>query len=1054
MNRFALPMVVGIVMLLSTNDVWSKTTVAYTVAATDSQNTMAKKLAEALPPLLMLSLGDQENLQVVERAELAAITDELGRGLENQGKQQPKVGQLDEADLLVGVLLSRAEEDQSLYALVRITEGPTAVVRTIRAVPISEEEIEDTASEISEMVVAVVAGKAGSQPTIAVLPFDSIEQFGRLIPLERGIRDLFVSEFQRRNRVRVVQRSSMAQLLTELDLVRSGLTRRGSGLEGAPTRQSAFVIRGTIDEEINGKDSMVLIKGELVDTASTKPVYKFDKACQRSKMLIAIAELVDQIEEFTLGDVRHEGLKLSKVIDTKAAADRLFQRAYADVGRFQRYLPHDGGISPFRIPRVRISYWGEVSPDVATGRSALLKAIDRLESALFIDPNRPEATFALAYCLSFHVEGAWNPDRCEELLDRLLAESKDERFQKLAYRLKADLYFPHEGKLYGHDQLNQANQERILIGYDKRLAIFKATPESLRSLEWVLLLRMLEQVAEWKHEPKLWRILLQAVVTELNSKSFDSRPGNIQKALRWHATSITYKICCKAGFSPHMIARMPLEQRRGMQRSLLITQPKELRNEALALLRQWSNSSDKEFALAALERLQLLKEISLEEYIRKVAQASSNKLGGSEKVYKIAKIAMQHLRKDQPQEGLELLLSQQPPEDVFTQGYRYYGRALGNCYEALGQKDEALATYLHYMETSDNLYYHGPSLAVRIRELGGPPLNKDRDFDLQYLDDNDSMPMPYHRIATDGENLYLANGMRWNSKLRVRESLPIRSVRLSDRVVRDLGGPKEGALCVMVNKGYLWAGTRSEGLWRRNLSSGDWQHWGMEHGLPTNSVIAVFVNGDRVIATVAKLVGENQLPESKGPVLVEIPLGEPAKFTVLRKRSPRPKPAQSVNIRRNKLIANGFNNRDYTLDLINGDWTDAPSESESDIAANRIVQTSPIKDENPRSGGVWTTPYTSTPYVRFFAEQNHQLWLGFSEPLHGFAESGWYRIDLSNRTLHRYGLRDGFRYDERNAIYDSVAVGGSFWLATPNGLVEVHPSEEFTKNSEIGSASN
>lgn len=1049
MYRLAQRTGVAAFLLLTAAMVRSETTVAVAVIANDSQDTATQKLAAALPPLLTLALGAEEGLQVVERAELAAIIGELGRGVANEGteNQQPPLGKLDGADLLVGVTLSPAVAESSLYALVRITEGPTAVVRSIRAVPVSESGIEDAVAEIAGLVRTTATAEVGTQPTVAVLPFDSIEQFGRLVPLERGLRDMLATELQRRSRVQVVQRSSMAQLLTELDLVRSGLTNGGRGLDGGPAREPAFVIRGTIDERINEKESVVLIAGELVDAASNQPVLNIEKSCQRSEILDAVAEIAAEVEEVVLRDGDPDGIDVPPAIDTEAAADQLFKRAYTDVARFTRYSPHDAGYLPYRIPGVPVSLWGQVSPDTETGRSALLKAIDRLESALFIDPDRTEATFALAYCCSFHIAGAWDPERCEELLDRSLGESKDERLQKLAYRLKADLYFPHGGRLYTHRELTEVvDQERLLIGYQKRLAIFQSTPESLRSFEWVLLLRMLEHVAEWRHDPELWRPLLRSVAGELDSEEFASRPPGIQDSLRRHATSIAYKISRSAAIRPGITAHWSAEHRQQVPRNLLVTLPVELRKEAVGLLHKWSESPHDAFALAAAEKLHLLKEISLEEYTRRLTEASPGNPANEANTYEVAKIAMQHAREGRPQKGLQLLLSQEPPKDVSTQGYGYFGRALGHCYEALGQGDEALAAYLYYMETADDLYYHGPSLADRIRELGGVPINPERDIDIRYLDDTEGNPLNYTRAALDGDQLYLANGKRANKERRVLESLPVCAVTLSNRTIANLGGPRKDACSVTISPGYLWVGTRSEGLWRRDLRSGAWEHWGMEHGLPTNAVLGVRADGERVIANVAKLVGENQPPESQGPVLIETPPGAPAKFTVLRKFPPLPTTAQTVTIDRNKLVITGFYGRIYTLDLMNGDWSVEPSSPVSAVASDGAAQARPIKDDNPWSGGVWVKPDNGAPDVRFFTEQNHQLWLALSNPLQGFAESGLYRIDLFEGSFHRYGPRDGFRYEATHcAIYGAVAANGGIWLTTPNGLAEVRPRGELAK---------
>jgi len=80
----------------------------------------------------------------------------------------------------------------------------------------------------------------------------------------------------------------------------------------------------------------------------------------------------------------------------------------------------------FELPgRIRASGPLNVRADTPLGLALLKKSIDRLESTLFIQPDRGDAAFALGFCYSFHYEGIWNPDRADELPGPVLMENSE-----------------------------------------------------------------------------------------------------------------------------------------------------------------------------------------------------------------------------------------------------------------------------------------------------------------------------------------------------------------------------------------------------------------------------------------------------------------------------------------------------------------------------------------------------------------------------------------------------------------------------------------------------
>ncbi len=74
----------------------------------------------------------------------------------------------------------------------------------------------------------------------------------------------------------------------------------------------------------------------------------------------------------------------------------------------------------------------------------------------------------------------------------------------------------------------------------------------------------------------------------------------------------------------------------------------------------------------------------------------------------------------------------------------------------------------------------------------------------------------------------------------------------------------------------------------------------------------------------------------------------------------------------------------------------------------------------------------------FMHEHAGSLWIG-GRPWRRHGDSGLFRLDLATGKLHRYGPRDGFRYDDHNSYtsYAGVWAGDAMWVATSFGLVEV-----------------
>ena len=191
-------------------------------------------------------------------------------------------------------------------------------------------------------------------------------------------------------------------------------------------REAVYVLRGEIDESVAAEESLIVIRAELVDVQSRRVVASVELVTKSANVADSVTEIAAELSSSIANgagqseDVKQNGAK---------EVDRLYELVLRDVFRFVRYLPDDAGYIPFLIPGVERprNMLAEVDPTSPLGVALLQKSIDRLESVLFIAPERLTAVLPLAYCLSFHVDGVWRPAQCEALLRRV----HDERATRL-----------------------------------------------------------------------------------------------------------------------------------------------------------------------------------------------------------------------------------------------------------------------------------------------------------------------------------------------------------------------------------------------------------------------------------------------------------------------------------------------------------------------------------------------------------------------------------------------------------------------------------------------
>lgn len=1010
----------------------AQTTVTLTTTFHDKASPSEKQLTANLLALLEVEASQHDALQVVERQQLDLALHEQVISTANNDERILQLGKLSKAELILTAKLLNAAQGQTKRLFIRVTESRTAVARGITVVPVSFVELEEAAAEIIAFLTLHASDQNADTPTIAVLPFDSVDRFDRLRPLERGLRDLFVSALMKHNTCRVVQRQSMQQLLAELELERAGLTFGSQGLKNAPDREATYVVRGKIDEQIQTSDNQILIKVHLIDAQSKQVLAKIDRACQQSAVATAVADIVADILRQS-ADGKRQPKQASD--DGKKEVDRLFEMAARDVFRFIRKCPDDDGHYPLNIPGLGWQGWrGNITADSDLGKHLLKKSIDRLESVLFIYPDRPRAAMLLAYCLSFHVEGVWRPKQCESLLRRLLADSQNEKMQKLAFRLLADMYFRHQGGLHGWNEISQVDPDLLKQASEHRLDVFANAPKQLRDSRWVSLLRVFRAVCDDpQHGQPTVQRLQQTILTKIEKAADQTMNKDLPQNTR--------------DYLSNEIASIASAIARNRKNS------DALKQAAKQMLLRWTSQQDPRRRIVGAQKLYYLRALSPQACSDIIRSAISDEKsvppakGWTADIVWLAEVLLKH---DEAESALSLLetykLNPNARKDYHAP--HEYGFQLGQCYEQLGRKQDALNAYLKYIELPSH-YGSSKKFETRIRELGGVPLDDHRDVDVRYPELAPGEVFHCRILATDGDHLYCVNGFK---RKRNGDSIPkVRVLELASGTWNTIDGPDDRITDLAATDGYLWVGTRSKGLWRFSHSAGTWEHWTTDNGLPLNSVLNIVVHGQTAFASIGNVNSHGHILSGAVVRITIEPRTSQANIDIYRdKHAPEIAPASMV-IAKDRLVACGQRGKVHALNLKSNQWKTIPQ------IKTYLVATGP--------SGIWTVPrgciasllgtedteeknfsakgrlknYPAGTYLpRFLVEHDGDLWIG-GEPWRKFTDTGLFRLNLATGKLKRYGAREGFRYAEHNSYecYESVWAGDRLWVATSFGLAEI-----------------
>jgi len=337
--------------------------------AAENPPASSESVRRDLEELLVLEIGNQRFLQLVDRQSLAAVLKEHAIALASLGdaKNAIVLGKFAGADYLLYVVA------EGKVATVHLVEVASGQVKLAEKMPIAADRALFAAA-VREKVLAVLRPDARARDRLTV----GITEF----PNRSGnqLSDPFAAEVQKALRRRleeqpwavVLERQYPTELLSEVDLARVGLVR-GKGSETLPPAD--LVIMGSLDDAGRqyepGKPWPVLItltmrlRGQ-VETVTSK--------CRSDAVEAAAADLLPPIDAFR----------------------RRQPQAHPDMPEKELWRRH----ALYLMPRRCETWCRAIVPNFfASSRLNKLETVRAWENVLLLDPDDAEAMTYLGVCL-------------------------------------------------------------------------------------------------------------------------------------------------------------------------------------------------------------------------------------------------------------------------------------------------------------------------------------------------------------------------------------------------------------------------------------------------------------------------------------------------------------------------------------------------------------------------------------------------------------------------------------------------------------------------------
>jgi tetratricopeptide (TPR) repeat protein len=1026
------------------------TTVALTVALPSGADAAERELATSLLALLELEVAQDSKLSVVERRQIDLVLHELALSvdLSKSSEKKLRLGKLVNADLLLTTeLLPRDNDSEVQNVLVRIVESLTGAIRGVVVTPVKAVSVDESAVDIAKYLSAIAARPSHAVVTVAVAPFESLGRFQRLRPMELGLRDMIATRLRRWGDLAaagedtdkaavaaadsksdsrsapgspflVLQRSNMQQLLRELDLIQSGLADRSRLPKSLPTRAAAYLVHGTIDEQ-NENGFEIIVSAKLVHAASGKTVRDFEFVSVPKELPRKLAAQVDLIAGF----LRHPDGSVSKTPGSLREINEtelLFTQVVKDLRRYGRLTPVDFSSRRFELPKkvsIGAANGGTYhSLDKPQPRHALRKSIDRLESTLFIMPDRADVCFALGFCYAYHIDGIMNLERADELLRRAFSMDPKGPIGVSALRVLSEVCF--------HHQYGKCAPENRKLATSQLLFAFRSMPDEAKNTRWSRLPKLIRDVYPRDDVSGL------AAVSEEIAKAAESAPEKYQYNLTMNAVKF---------------ASVDQLEKWASGNNLTL---KQVACRSLGH-RAWG---EKNFQKSADWFLTAADALAADEKMRESPFVDNFRI--------LAAGAL--LQGNKTNEALQLLESFRPKNDGSV-NVGYWAQRIGDCYEKLGQPERALAIYVE-VANQDEGYVNNTDIVRRIKRLGGVPLSEDREIDVRYIKGPPGGTSSTLALATDGNVIFSAGNYAGSATGKAGRG--ILAYDPATETWQDLSPAGLGRVtCVDYGNGELWVGTDANGLWRGDASGKEWKHFTTDDGLPDMSIRAVAVNASGVYVGVGSGGGGVvRIGPDDAVVILEgqgAPTGTPVDivthdgilFVSTGNR------IQEMNLETGKWKSLGSDSVCRVFGTESGVWgsfyshelfrmselkvalkelEDRRKQSKGRKSANFVPSFRSLKFEDSHYKGSWFPRGTgrSGYLVKFAVEWDGDIWFGGS-PWYRFQSAGLYRCNMKTGEFTMFRPHDGLRPSTTYMTYDAVVRGNELHVATSAGLAVV-----------------
>lgn len=991
-----------------------ETTVALAISEASSQQPEEQELTKTLLDLLELNVSNTKNIAVVERMQIDKILQEivLNRSRDVEQSQQPQLGKLLTADLILTVQIQRkenqtddpeTEQEVRYQAISTVVDSLTGAIRGRSIEDFPAVAVDDAASRIARYLRSVIESPQQSGVTLAIGAFESLGRFERLRSIETGLQELMTAELQQMGDFRVVRRTDMQSLNEEFRLMRSGLADATQLPDTLPNRSAAYLLRGTIDEQTEGRNRRVVVNAVLVNALSQKIVHQFRLEVAPQKIPKALGKELEALAQKLAGETHLSPDEIRRPVKTLEAGD-LSLMARRDLERFVRISPIDGTTHWFSLPgspekpedRAPL-----VDADSPLGRHLLLKSIDRLESALYINPDLIAAQYSLGFCYSYHLPDIYNPERSEQLMQQIYKQNPEHERAIPALWLLSEIDYHHKGRGRGVVDLESALERTVYA--------FESMPAAGRTLRWTWLVEQIHRLSRGAPEKRIPLRVVHSGARLLPETEGKVRESLAQKLTRLASLLLTVK---------------------GLESSD--------RNELRELLVRWAESDQPDLPIAATRALAEVAsseknyELAADWYERaaKLHEKDHKPASVPLKESFLVKAAREHRSAGQPQIALKLLDKIDPKRR--PQGHNYlYGLELGMTLEALDQPKQALEIYLSAAEAIPGMV-DNTNVLTRINALGGVPLREVSDVTVKYVPPHKKQPFLVQKLATDGRRLFCAG-----RALRPPQDPVFAVYDITSGVWSQVKTEFRGISCLSCAGGPLWVGTKEEGIWRYSPQDNSWTQWSEDNGLPDNRVVSLALDGRTLYAGVGT-------PASGG--LVTIDRNE--RIRVLDSAGTPKFAPTHIAFDTDQIVAR-TREAIHRYDRDTGEWSVLEDVGNPKVfSGSSNIWASDLRKQlysfdlegklDARFRPAWApaNKLGANYLVDFVVEQDDQIWFG-GTAVRRFLTTGLYRFDRATGKFTVYGPRDGFRFQRTFTSYAAVWALDRLWVAGDGGLAEV-----------------